>query len=131
MHIDDFFRIAVKKKASDIHLAAGQPPTLRINGILRHIPGSKVLTPAVIEELTFDMITEKQRKKFIESKELDVSYEISNLSRFRVNLHYQKGSVGMVARVIPTTIPTMKDILMPEIMYDLATNQGFIEKEMP
>ncbi len=119
MHIDDLFRAAVKRRASDIHLVAGQPPILRINGLLKPVSGAKTLVPQAIKDLTFDIITEKQREKFLEKKELDVSYEIKNLARFRVNLHFERGNVGLVARVIPTKIPSMKEIMMPDIVYDL------------
>lgn len=119
MHIDDLFREAVKKKASDLHLVAGQKPILRINGILKPIAESKVLVPSTIQELAFDIITEKQKEKFLENKEMDVSYEISNLSRFRVNLHFERGNIGLVARVIPNEIPSMKDLMVPNIVFDL------------
>jgi twitching motility protein PilT len=119
MHIDDLFRSAVKKKASDLHLVAGQKPILRINGELKPIQDSKVLTPANIQDLAFDIITQQQKDKFIADKELDVSYEISKLSRFRVNMHFERGNVGMVARVIPNKIPTMQELMLPNIAHDL------------
>ncbi len=119
MHIDDLFKVAVKKDASDIHLTAGQQPILRIGGTLEPIPKSKVLNPRGIEGLAFDIITEKQKQRFLESRELDVSYEISNLSRFRVNLHFERGNVGLVARVVPNKIPTMEDLMTPGVIYDL------------
>ena len=119
MHIDDLFRATVQKKASDLHLLVGQPPILRINGILKPIQGAKILTPSVVKELVFDIITEKQREKFLKILELDVSYEISDLARFRINLYFEKGNIGLAARVIPATIPAMKDLMMPNVAYDL------------
>jgi twitching motility protein PilT len=119
MHIDDLFRSAVKKKASDLHLVAGQKPILRINGDLKPIQDSKVLTPSNIQDLAYDIITQQQKDKFLEAKELDVSYEIDKLSRFRVNMHFERGNVGMVARVIPNKIPTMQELMLPNIVHDL------------
>lgn len=119
MHIDDLFKVAVKKNASDIHLTAGQQPILRIGGTLEPMQKSKVLTPTGIEGLAFDIITEKQKQRFLESRELDISYEIDNLSRFRVNLHFERGNVGLVARVVPNKIPTMEELVTPGIIYDL------------
>ena len=119
MHIDDLFRAAVKKKASDLHLVAGQKPILRINGELKPILDSKVLTPINISDLAFDIITQQQKDKFLQDKELDVSYEIDKLSRFRVNMHFERGNVGMVARVIPNEIPSLQDLMMPNIVHDL------------
>lgn len=119
MHIDELFRTAVKKGASDIHFVSGQPPILRIDGLLSPIPGSKVLTPSAIEDLAFDIISQKQKEQFIEDRELDISYEIANLSRFRVNLHFERGHVGLVARVIPNEIPSMQDLMIPNIVHEL------------
>ncbi|NCF75206.1 MAG: PilT/PilU family type 4a pilus ATPase [Xanthomonadaceae bacterium] len=119
MNIDNLFRETVKKNASDLHLIVGQPPIIRINGALRPIQGAKTLTPSSIKELVFDIITEKQRENFLKNLDLDVSYEISNLARFRINLYFEKGNIALAARVIPGVIPTMKDLIMPNIVYDL------------
>ncbi len=119
MHIDDLFKIAVKKGASDLHLIVGKPPMLRIDGALSTIPNTAVLTAKSTQDLIFSILSEKQHKKLVEERELDVSYEIKGVSRFRVNLHWEKGSPGLVARVIAGTVPTMEHIAMPQIVYDL------------
>ena len=119
MHIDDLFRSAVKENASDLHLVVGQPPVLRIDGKLSPIDGKKILTANIIKELIFDIITARQKEIFLQNKELDVSYEISNLARFRINIHFEKGNTGMVARVIPKTMPSLKDLMAPNTIYDL------------
>ncbi|MEA2065108.1 MAG: type IV pilus twitching motility protein PilT [Patescibacteria group bacterium] len=119
MHIDDLFRSAVKEGASDLHLVVGQPPILRIDGKLSPINGKKILTANIIKELTFDIITAVQKEIFLQDKELDISYEISNLARFRINIHFEKGNIGMVARVIPKIIPSLKELMAPSIVYDL------------
>lgn len=125
--IDDLFRAGVEKKASDIHLVANSPPILRIDGALKKIDGIPALRPAEVEKLCYSILSEQQKASFIEDRELDLSYAIDNLSRFRVNMHWEKENAGLVARVIGEKIPTMEEILMPPIVYDLVKlNQGLI-----
>lgn len=126
-HIDELFTYAVKHKASDLHLIAGEPPIVRVDGVLRPIPNKKPLTKKETEELSYSIISERQREAFERDRELDLSYEISNLSRFRVNLQFSQDSVGLVARVITTEIPSMKSLGMPDIVYDLIRlQQGLV-----
>ncbi len=125
--IDDLFEYAVKHKASDLHLLADQPPIVRIDGVLKSIPGKKELTSAETAELALSILSQRQREAFERDRELDFSYEISKLSRFRVNLHYERDAVGLVARVIATEIPNMQDLEMPQVVYDLCRmTQGLV-----
>ncbi len=125
--IDELFQYAVERKASDLHLLADQPPIVRIDGELKPVSGKKELTKTEIAGLSFAIINDRQRTTFEQTKELDFSYEIKGLSRFRVNLHYERDSIGLVARVISTEIPSMESLEMPEIVYDLIKQtQGLI-----
>lgn len=127
MNIKMLLKIATEKKASDLHLVANLPPTLRIDGELSKIEDKKPLTNSEIEQMIFSIITEEQKKKFIESKELDFSHESDDGSRFRVNLHYERDNAGLVARVINEKMPNLEDIGMPKITYDLLNlSQGLI-----
>ncbi|MFA5021757.1 MAG: PilT/PilU family type 4a pilus ATPase [Patescibacteria group bacterium] len=127
MKIDDLFKIAVDQKASDLHLVCGMPPVLRIDGQLQPIKSQGKITNKIAEDLIYPMLTEKQKEAFLNNRELDLSYEIKTGQRFRVNLHWEKDNLGLVARVISAEIPTMKDIEMPEIAYKLlGLNQGLI-----
>jgi len=127
MNIDELFKIAVDKKASDLHIITGMPPTLRIDGQLSPIKSAAKLTNKAAQDLLFPMLTQKQKDIFMIQKELDLSYQIKDGERFRVNLHWEKENIGMVARVISSEIPTMEDIMMPKIAYDLLNmNQGLI-----
>lgn len=72
-----------------------------------------------MEDLIFSILSPIQKEKFIKERELDISYEIKGVGRFRINLHFEKNNVGLAARVIPEKIPTMEDILMPPIAYEL------------
>lgn len=127
LKIDDLFREAVKKGASDLHLIANLPPILRVDGELKKLSEYPILKPKEAEELCFSIISPKLQEVLINERELDVSYEIKNLSRFRVNLHWEKNYVGMVARVISTKIPTMEELEMPNIVYELLRlKQGLV-----
>jgi len=127
MKIDDLFKIAVEKKASDLHIIVGMPPVLRIDGKLTPIKEQGKVADKTAEELIYPILTEKQKDIFLNKKELDLSYEIKSGHRFRVNLHWEKDNLGLVARVISANIPTMKDISMPEVTYKLLEmNQGLI-----
>lgn len=127
MTINDLFKIASQSVASDLHLIVGKPPILRLDGELKTIPNTEVLTKASIEKMVFSIITEKQRDKFINERELDISYEIAGFSRYRVNLHWEKDNIGLVARVISQTIPAMEDLGLPPIVHRLIEReQGLI-----
>lgn len=127
MNIKQLFKTAVEKNASDIHLVAGLPPVLRIDGKLSRVEDKKPLSNSEMEQMIFSIITEEQKKTFIESKELDFGYELDDRSRFRVNLHYEKNNIGLVARVISEKMPTLEELGMPKITYDLLNlNQGLI-----
>lgn len=127
MTINDLFKIASQSVASDLHLIVGKPPILRLDGELKTIPNTEVLTKASVEKMVFSIITEKQRDKFIAERELDISYEIAGFSRYRVNLHWEKDNIGLVARVISQTIPAMEDLGLPPIVHRLIEReQGLI-----
>src|SRR5689334_20089480 len=88
--MDQLFDIAVAKNASDIHLAVGKPPLLRIFGEIIPIEGAKVLSRDTVQELVFSILSEDEKKKIIADKELDVAHQIPSGKRFRVNLHWEK-----------------------------------------
>ncbi|MFA6433022.1 MAG: type IV pilus twitching motility protein PilT [Candidatus Paceibacterota bacterium] len=125
--IDEIFTFAVKHKASDIHLIANLPPIVRIDGVLQRIPSMPVLSPDDTKALCLGILNDLQKNTYEKSRELDISYEIKDVSRFRVNLLWEKNYAGLVARVISTEIPTMEELMMAPIVYDLIDlNQGLI-----
>ncbi|MFH1233909.1 MAG: type IV pilus twitching motility protein PilT [Patescibacteria group bacterium] len=127
MLIKELFTITVKKKASDLHLVVGSLPFLRIDGELEEIKGQKILTKKDMEEIVYGLLTEEQKNRFLKYKELDLSVENDNGDRFRVNLHFEKNNIGLVARLINNKIPTLDEIGMPKIVYDLLKlKQGLI-----
>lgn len=126
-YIDGIFTQAVEKGASDIHIVEGLPPILRVDGDLQKISGQQPLGPKETLDICYSLLTESQKEIFDAERELDIGYEIKDVSRFRVNLHWEKGYAGLVARVISNRIPTMEDLGMPPITYDLVRlKQGLI-----
>jgi twitching motility protein PilT len=119
LHIDEFFKIAAEKNASDLHLIVGQPPYLRIDGELKVIPDYKPISHETMEKLVLSLLNENQKESFYRKRELDISHQIDGLSRYRVNLHWERDNMGMVARVISSNIPSLEDITMPPIVHEL------------
>jgi twitching motility protein PilT len=127
MTIKEIFKIAVEKNASDIHLVVGLPPVLRIDGDLFDLDKQKPLTNKILEQMITSIITPEQQERFKKEKDLDFSLAYEDGSRFRVNLHYEKNNFGLVARVIPRQIPTLKDIGMSDSIFSLLhMKQGLI-----
>lgn len=106
--IDTFFKEAIEKQASDIHLVAGQPPMLRIHGELENMD-DKPLPKKELESAVLGMMSTEQKKHYQETKELDLGYPIGD-TRFRVNVHQQEGSIGLAARIIPKNIPSPEEL---------------------
>lgn len=106
--IDAFFKEAIEKGASDIHLVAGQPPMLRIQGELVELE-EKDLPHKELETAVFGLMSSEQKKKYQETHELDMGYAVAD-TRFRVNVHQQEGEIGVAARIIPKDIPSPEDL---------------------
>ncbi len=127
MNINTFFETAVKKNASDIHLTVGRPPILRIDGKLVPIDKTSVLSRIEMEKLVFSILTPGQKEKFLRERDLDLSYETSDGSRFRVNILWERNNTALVARVISAKLPAMEEIGMPQIAYEMTrARQGLI-----
>ncbi|MFA5051941.1 MAG: type IV pilus twitching motility protein PilT [Patescibacteria group bacterium] len=125
--IDDIFKAAVKRNASDIHLTVGHAPIFRIDGELTEIDGYKKLASKELEDMISEILTEKQRQLLLHERELDLSYEINGLSRFRVNCFWEKDDACLAARIIARSIPTMEELMLPKIVYDLMRlKQGLV-----
>jgi twitching motility protein PilT len=116
MHIDDLLRIAVERKASDLHLKVGNHPYLRIDGQLASLAELKRLTAEDMLNMAFSMMSNRQKQKFKESAELDLAYGVAGLGRFRVNVFQQRGNVGLVLRVVPTKIRNFEELNLPKVV---------------
>lgn len=127
MKIQDLFKQAVDKKASDIHLVVGLKPILRIDGELKVLDKEKEITNKELENEIFAILNEEQKKRFTEEYDLDLGYALESGERFRVNLHHEKNNVGLVARIIQEEKPSLEEVGMPENTQDLLNSrQGLI-----
>jgi twitching motility protein PilT len=117
--LQQLLKTVVKQGASDLHLVAGAPPALRIDGRIVRVK-ARELTGDEIKELCYSVLTDEQKARFEEVKELDFSFGIKNTARFRGNLLYQRGAVSGVFRKIPLTIPEISTLGMPPIVSDIA-----------
>ncbi|MBX3020423.1 MAG: type IV pilus twitching motility protein PilT [Bdellovibrionales bacterium] len=124
--IDKLFKLMVQQNASDMHLSAGGPPYFRIHGemvALNHPP----LENDSVQALIFEILTEKQKRAFVETWELDTSYWVQGVGRFRVNVFMQRRGMGAVMRVIPETIRSAREMNLPQAIIDMIdTPRGLI-----
>lgn len=118
MDLKHFFQEAIKKKASDIHLVVGNPPMFRIDGVLLKA-SEEIIQSNHIKKEIYPILSPESIQKFETEKELDFSYEFFNF-RFRINLHYQLGEIGLTARLILNTIPTPEDLGFRDVLYNLS-----------
>jgi twitching motility protein PilT len=118
MHIDDLLRMVVQRDASDLHLRAGEPPILRIHGDLKRTDLPR-LTAEDVKNLLYAILNEERRQRFERDKELDLSYEVPGLARFRVNMFWQQRCVGAALRLIPFCIRTIDELMMPPAVKEL------------
>ena len=124
--IDDLLKLIVEKGGSDLHIAVGTPPMLRLQGKLwpTDLP---VLNAKETRRLIFQFLTNEQREKLEKNLELDISYEIAEVSRYRCNIFFTRLGMGAVFRVIPTNILTLQQLKMPPVLGDLARrNKGLV-----
>lgn len=127
MEIKELLEITINKKASDLHLIAGVPPMLRIDGVLKPIVGQEALTPKAAEELVFSLINEEQKEILLVNKELDFSFDYQARGRFRVNAYYQRGKLAAALRLLPAEVPPIDELNLPRICHAFTKlKQGFI-----
>ena len=114
-HIDELLHLVHDTKgASDLHIAVGLPPIIRVDGKLLQAP-YEAFTPQTSQRIVYDILTDEQIQKFESSFELDFSYALGRTSRFRVNVFRDKGNVAAAFRTIPTKIPTLADLNLPVV----------------
>lgn len=120
MDIAELLNFTVKNKSSDLHLSAGLPPMIRVDGDLRKINVPPLEHKDVIK-IIYDIMNDKQRKEYEENLELDFSFEMSNISRFRVNAFNQSRGAAAVFRTIPSKVLTIDDLNLPPIFVEMAS----------
>jgi len=119
MEIADLLTFSVKNKASDLHLSAGQPPMIRVNGDIRRI-NVPALDNMQVRAMVYDIMSDSQRKAYEEFLETDFSFELPEVARFRVNAYNQERGAAAVFRTIPTKILTLEELQCPPIFKDIA-----------
>ncbi len=110
----------IEKEASDLHVTAGERPKLRVDGDITDSSVTEVMTPKDTLHLAYSVLTENQKKRFETEDELDFSFGIQNLARFRGNVFKQRGCVSMVIRMIPFNVRTFQELGLPPVMAKLA-----------
>ncbi|RAL24896.1 type IV pili twitching motility protein PilT [Lujinxingia litoralis] len=118
--LNKILQIAVKGGASDIHIKAGLPPIFRIDGALLPLREARRLSPEEIGKMASDIMARFQREHFQETLDIDLSYGVPGVGRFRVNVFQQRGSIGMVFRVIPFKVASIDELLLPEAVRTLS-----------
>ncbi len=119
MDVAELLAFSVKNNASDLHLSAGLPPMIRVDGDVRRI-NVPALDNKTVQNMLYDIMNDKQRKDFEENLETDFSFEIPGLARFRVNVFNHNRGVGGVFRTIPSTILSLEELGCPEVFKEIA-----------
>lgn len=132
MTIQDLFDKTIQSNASDIHLVAGYAPTIRVDGRLTALASYEALSSNQIQELVFPILSENQKKIFLENRALDFSYglgegDYGERGRFRINIYFQRNTIAVAARLLPAKIKTVEELYLPPICHNFSTlKQGFI-----
>jgi twitching motility protein PilT len=133
MDIKELFKIAVKEKASDLHLLVDIPPTFRIDGFLKFLTGYAGLKQEEIEEMIFSLLTPSQKELLIANRELDFSFDVEGdgphgrIGRFRTNLYYQRRSLSGAFRLLPPSIISLEELHLPQILHNFSDlTQGLV-----
>jgi twitching motility protein PilT len=123
VELNEILAVAVKARGSDIHIKSGLPPVVRIDGKLRPIPNAPRMTPDQMQGIALGIMNEKQKNTFGEKLEMDLSYGVPGLGRFRVSVYMQRGTIGMVFRSIPYNIPSLDSLNLPPVLKKLAMEE--------
>lgn len=118
--VTDLLRLVLERGASDLHLVAGAPPVLRLHGDLKRLENYPKLDPPTIRKMIYSILTQRQRERFEENLELDLSYSLPGQARFRVNVYYQRDAVGAALRLIPVQIQGLEELGLPPSLRQFA-----------
>ena len=118
--IETLLEACIKHGASDLHIQVGLPPILRIDGSLVPIPNTPILTTEILDTLIFSTLDSMQRETLAKDKEFDYSFAFGEIARFRVNAFNEKGHLAAAFRLIPTKMPTIEELGMPQVISGFA-----------
>ncbi len=116
MNINDLLKLAVERKASDLHLKVGGHPYVRIDGGLMPLHELKRMTQEDTLSMAYSIMNARQKQRFKEELDIDLAYQVPGLGRFRCNIFQQRGSVGLVLRVIPARIKSIRELMLPQVL---------------
>jgi len=120
MDINDLLKQAHSHEASDLHIKVGSPPILRIHGELTPLTTEKRLSHEDATKIALAVMTPGQTEIFKKKNDIDLAYSVPGLGRFRCNIFMQRGTVGLVFRVIPMRIPSIEELNLPEVIKKIA-----------
>src|SRR5712692_8622238 len=123
MHVNDLLKIAVEQGASDLHLKVGSYPMMRQRGQLVPAAGQKRLDHEDVVAMSAAVMSTTLREKFRDSQEVDLAYSVAGLGRFRCNVFQQRGTIGLVFRVIPMKIRTVDELMLPAVLKQVADEE--------
>lgn len=127
MTIKDLLQLTVDREASDLHILAGIPPYIRVEGQLSYVPGESPLSPEGVEKFAKEILSTEQIERLTVNKEIDLSLPFSQSARFRVNAYTQKGSLAIAFRRIPLKIPKVDELGLPRMLHTFTgLKQGFV-----
>jgi len=124
MDLSEVLLVALNNRASDIHFKVGQPPILRIDGELVPLKDYSALDASEIAKVAYQIMSERQRERFLREMEIDMGYGISGLGRFRVNIFQQRGTIAIALRVIPFGIKGFEELNLPAEVMERIANEG-------
>ena len=127
IQLNNLLLTCAQQSASDLHIAVGRKPMLRIDGVLIPLQKEQIVTPEIADGLISELLTPEQRQLFLEKRELDLSYSYEDKARFRVNVYYQRGFMAAALRLIPAKVRMIDELNLPPITHDFAKlSQGFV-----
>ncbi len=132
MEIQDLLALAVKNKASDLHLLVQMAPILRIDGVLRFVSNNLPVQQEVLERMVFQLLTPEQKELLLANKELDFSFSFrgkagEEIGRFRINAYYEKGYLAAAFRFLAPKVQTIEELNLPQTLHDFSKlKQGFV-----
>lgn len=123
MEINELLKVAIENTASDVHIKVGSPPILRVTGDLMPLTSEDRISQQDAMKFAFSVMSPGQREIFKQKNEIDLAYSVPGLGRFRCNVFIQRGTIGLVFRVIPMRIPSFEELNLPSVLQKIATEE--------
>jgi twitching motility protein PilT len=126
-YVKKLLDITISQEASDLDISVGHVPNIRITGQLVPLGQEKIISAKDSEGIAFAMLSEDQKKRFLEQKEIDFSYQHGDKGRFRANIYFQRGTISIALRFVPSKVRTIEELNLPPVLHDFASRtQGLV-----